>query len=125
MQPDLYLICGGRAFKDRDLVYGVLDVLDPWGVVHGAYDGADTLAHEWAITRRKRVFAHRANWTRWGTAAGPIRNQEMLDIHGPSLKAVIAFPGGHGTADMVTRAQLARIPVICVGSIYAQEKSGA
>ena len=34
-----------------------------------------------------------------GNAAGPIRNQRMLDHGKPDI--VVAFPGGSGTADMV------------------------
>jgi hypothetical protein len=44
-----------------------------------------------------------ADWTRHGKAAGPKRNQLMLDKEKPDL--VIAFPGGKGTADMVARAK--------------------
>jgi hypothetical protein len=44
-----------------------------------------------------------------GKAAGPIRNQRMIDEGKPDL--VIAFPGGRGTADMVSRAKKAGIPV--------------
>jgi hypothetical protein len=40
-----------------------------------------------------------------GPAAGPIRNQRMLDW-GPDL--VVAFAGGKGTADMVRRARCRR-----------------
>ena len=47
-----------------------------------------------------------ADWTKHGKAAGPIRNQKMLD-ECPDL--VVAFPGGKGTADMVRRAMKAGI----------------
>ena len=47
-----------------------------------------------------------ADWAKYGPVAGPIRNQDMLDLHRP--KMVIAFPGGKGTADMVKRAKKLR-----------------
>lgn len=42
-------------------------------------------------------------------AAGPIRDQEMLDKGKPDL--VVAFLGNRGTADMVRRAREAGVPV--------------
>jgi hypothetical protein len=51
----------------------------------------------------------KAEWKKYGPAAGPIRNQRMLDW-GPDL--VVAFSGGKGTADMVRRARAAGVEVI-------------
>jgi len=50
-----------------------------------------------------------AEWHRHGKRAGPIRNQRMLEEGQPDL--IVAFPGGHGTADMVRRARQAGIEV--------------
>jgi hypothetical protein len=50
-----------------------------------------------------------AQWKKHGRAAGPIRNQRMLDEGKPDL--VVAFPGGRGTADMIRRAERAGVPV--------------
>jgi predicted Rossmann-fold nucleotide-binding protein len=41
--------------------------------------------------------------------AGPIRNRLMLDL---GAHAVLAFPGGAGTANMVRIAQEADVPVL-------------
>jgi hypothetical protein len=47
-----------------------------------------------------------AKWEKYGLAAGPIRNQEMLDTYKPDL--VVAFHNdiehSKGTKDMITRA---------------------
>jgi hypothetical protein len=48
-----------------------------------------------------------ADWTKHGKAAGPIRNQEMID----EADALAAFPGGRGTADCVRRAKAKGIPI--------------
>ena len=48
----------------------------------------------------------------YGKAAGPIRNQQMLDEGKPDV--VIAFPGASGTADMINRAGLTNVPVVRV-----------
>jgi hypothetical protein len=113
------LVTGGRYFSDRNLMAKTLapykpknlvtDVSDVVLIVGGA-PGADTLAEEWAdcFGVRKRVFL--ANWTKHGKAAGPIRNQQMIDEGKPDI--VLAFPGGTGTADCVRRAKAAGLTVI-------------
>jgi hypothetical protein len=50
-----------------------------------------------------------AQWDRYGEAAGPIRNAWMLEFGKPDL--VVAFPGGRGTADMISKARKAGIEV--------------
>lgn len=73
--------------------------------VTGPYRGADYWAHQWALARGKPTIRVHAEWQAKGRAAGPIRNQLMLDEHTPD--ALVAFPGGRGTADMVRRATAA------------------
>jgi hypothetical protein len=51
-----------------------------------------------------------ADWEKYGKAAGPIRNQQILVEGKPDL--VVAFQGGRGTANMVSRAQQAGVPVV-------------
>jgi len=83
----------------------------PAKVVHGAARGADALADAWGYTMAVPVERVPADWKANGRAAGPIRNQKMLDEHKPTV--VIAFPGGRGTADMVARSKkLSEIVVI-------------
>lgn len=111
------LVCGGRDFNDRGLFAQTMNPFKPQPlsecaehiIIHGGAPGADTLAFEWVETfgGRQRVFP--ADWQKHGKAAGPIRNQRMLDEGKPNL--VIAFPGGRGTADMVRRARAAGIEV--------------
>ncbi len=109
------LVCGGRDFGDRDLVVNTLSGL--WetrgrisAVIHGSCAGADTLADDWALWNGVVSHPFVAQWTRLGRAAGPIRNQQMLDEGKPDL--VVAFPGGRGTADMVRRARAAGVEVV-------------
>ena len=78
-------------------------------VIHGGATGADSLASEWAEAGGVVVEVYPADWRSHGRAAGPIRNQEMLEKAGPAF--LVAFPGGRGTADMIRRAKKARIPV--------------
>ncbi len=109
------LVCGGRDYEDRARVEKVLDAaverLGLTSIVHGAARGADGLAGWWGVSRlgTSKVAGVRAEWRRYGNAAGPIRNQKMLDEHRPDF--VIAFPGGHGTKDMCERAEGAGLKV--------------
>lgn len=109
----IVLVCGGRFYEHRDRVYSVLDQIHAklpiTLVVHGAARGADAFADEWAADRKVARDPHKADWMTHGKAAGPIRNQKMLQRK-PDL--VVAFPGGRGTADMVRRAKAVNICVL-------------
>lgn len=111
------LVCGGRDFNDEARVFAVLDgIARQLGltgalvrIVTGDASGADALAVKWAQSRKRPVFVFVAEWAKHGRKAGPLRNQRMLDEHAVAM--VVAFPGGKGTADMVRRADAARIEV--------------
>jgi len=68
------------------------------------------MANAWAVDHNLAIRSFPADWEKDGLAAGPMRNQRMLDEGKPDL--VIAFPGGRGTADMVQRAKAAHVRVI-------------
>ena len=108
------LVCGGRNFDDVEFLDETLDAYHEQFVftklIHGGADGADTLAGDWAHSRGVQKKVYRANWGKHGRAAGPIRNQQMLDEEHPDL--VIAFEGGNGTAHMVSIAKKAGVKVI-------------
>lgn len=77
-------------------------------VIVGGARGADTLAEVAALALGMQVEVFYANWNKYGTRAGPIRNQEMIDS---GIDKVIAFPGGYGTHDLKMRARKAGVPV--------------
>jgi len=110
------IVCGGRDYHEADLLYSLLDreLNGRWHgldvvVVTGGCTGADIMAEAWADERGLTVEKHLADWHRHGRAAGPFRNQKMLDL---GADYVVAFPGGRGTADMVRRAEGAGVPVL-------------
>jgi hypothetical protein len=111
------LVCGGRDFDDAGLVGATLDGY--WErsrhmvVIQGGASGADRLARAWCVRRLVMYENYPAAWKTHGKAAGPIRNQHMIDEGRPEI--VVAFPGGRGTADMVRRSREAGIPVIEIG----------
>lgn len=114
-----WLVCGGRDFNDCTFVKGVLDGIvhargRPERVIHGGQRGVDTFAEEWAKGEKIHTNKVKPEWRRYGYAAGPIRNQKMLDDWKPDL--VIAFPGGRGTADMVEKAKHTGVVVLEIAS---------
>jgi hypothetical protein len=118
------LVCGGRDYSDYDYVRHVLyDFCDTHGladneykmpnnltVIHGGARGADSLADQWAVVNWVPVEEFKADWKNQGKAAGILRNIRMLDEGKPDY--VIAFPGGRGTAHMVSIAKKAGVSVI-------------
>jgi len=110
------LVCGGRDYGNITRVTQELDALARTAtltIIEGGATGADEIAREWSRRYgRGYLYTMRADWEGHGKAAGPIRNQKMLDVYKPDL--VLAFPGGRGTADMVARAKAAGVPVKCI-----------
>lgn len=110
------LICGGRDYNERDVVFDALMSLaahEDLTIISGMARGADTLGADWAILHGMELLKYPADWSTHGKAAGPIRNQQMLDEGKPDL--VLAFPGGRGTDDMKRRAREAGVEVVEVG----------
>lgn len=110
------LVCGGRGFADRTLLCGVLDGLrkthGELRIIEGAAFGADSLAAEWAIENDQELQEFPADWKKHGRAAGPLRNQRMLDEGKPEM--AVAFKGGRGTNDMVERIKKAGVFLVDV-----------
>lgn len=110
------LVCGGRDFLDEDFLCEVLEEIQPDEIISGMARGADSFAANYAEKASIDLLKFPANWTKYGKAAGPIRNQQMLDEGKPDL--VIAFHGPPpidgrktGTMDMVERAEKAGVKV--------------
>ena len=110
-----WLVCGGRDFTNQQMFDAAMSDLVhqlgmPEKIVHGGARGADQMAGGWAGHHAIDIFVEHADWQTHGRSAGPMRNQKMIDAHKPDY--VIAFPGGRGTADMISRAKAAHIDVI-------------
>lgn len=121
------LVCGGRDYNNRDKIYNTLydlcDEFNLWSepdelgnklpsgiiIVNGAARGADQISSDWATVNWVPHREYKAEWDKWGKAAGVIRNQQMLDEEQPDL--VIAFKGGRGTKHMVEYAKRAGVEV--------------
>lgn len=113
------IVTGSRNWDDFTVVWIALTGLladhpTDLTVVHGGCPtGADHYAAAWAAQYRSvDVEPWPADWHRHGRAAGPLRNQQMVDA-GADLVLAFFQPGAanRGTADCVRRAEAAGIPV--------------
>ncbi|MCL6592088.1 MAG: DUF2493 domain-containing protein [Firmicutes bacterium] len=111
------LVCGSRDYTDYGKVYDCLKSIDVSQVLAGGCRGADTLAVAAAKACGYPFREFPADWRKFGKAAGPIRNQQMLDEGKPDL--VVAFhedlENSKGTKDMIRRARSQGIPVRLIG----------
>lgn len=132
------IVCGGRNFTDGPSLFAAMDVIHArtpiTAVIEGGQrrwlnrvlvGGADYWAGKWALARRIECVTVAADWDdlthpyariktdkfghRYDAAAGARRNAKMLT---KQPDAVIAFKGGPGTLDMMTKAAFARIQII-------------
>jgi len=107
------LVTGGRnygqAMREQDFIYDVLDEICPNHVIEGGASGADAVARAWCEHREVQNTTYKADWDRLGKWAGPRRNTLMLTHGKPDL--VVAFQGGRGTANMVSQANGAGVPI--------------
>lgn len=113
------IICGSRNWKEEDIIpedriETYIKTLSPNVVIiHGGGPGADKVVDRIARERGHTVIELEANWDLYGDAAGPIRNQEMLDF---GVDKVVGFHedivNSKGTKDMLARARKARIPTV-------------
>lgn len=112
----IVLVCGSRHWTNKRLIARTLKHLKEGDkVVHGAARGADSLAASYARWRGLEVAAYPADWRQYGRAAGPIRNQLMLDKEQPDIVYAFRCRGAsRGTDDMIRRARKAGIPVVVV-----------
>lgn len=116
------LVCGSRDYTNMgelcetlDLLlmeHGEIDVL-----IEGGASGADALARDWAESVGIPIMRFPADWKKYGLAAGPIRNKQMLVEGKPDL--VVAFPSNGlenslGTKNMVKQARAAGIKTIVI-----------
>ena len=107
------LICGDRAWTNvRKIEAYLRRVQQTTGligseitIIHGACRGADSVAGDIAKSLGMAVVPFPAEWNGLKKAAGPIRNQKMLDEH-PDL--VVAFHAklktSKGTLDCIMEA---------------------
>lgn len=132
------LVCGSRDWTNYLEIYRAMKGLvvvqrfesrpDRITIVHGAqhtlFDdgtegGADYLAGQAAEALNCPQEPYPAEWNKYGKAAGPIRNKQMLDT---GIDLILAFttawPPTPGTANMIAQGFKASVPV----RVHVQQK---
>lgn len=108
------LVTGSHLYGSKEHVFSVLDDLrltkKITQIITGGADYIDTFAILWAMDRKVNFAVEYPDWEHFGTLAGPMRNQRMLDKHQPAC--IIAFDGDSGTLDMIQRARARGIEVV-------------
>lgn len=118
------LVCGARNWDDMLTIVQRLKLLPPDTViVHGGATGADSQADAVGKVLGFKVEPYPADWTKYGKAAGPIRNRQMLDTN-PNL--VLAFhdnlEASKGTRDCVDEARRRGTAVEVHRSVHASDR---
>ncbi len=109
------IICGGRHFDDYHLLETLVDsIVSSTGltnkeieIVSGHCKGADLLGELYAQNHSMRCRIFPAEWKKYGKAAGPIRNSQMVNYAANSQSpTVVAFvsPRTKGTLDTIKKA---------------------
>lgn len=110
------IIAGSRHMPDS-LAYLVNEAVIKSGfditeVVCGMARGADTLGASWARSKGIKVKEFPADWNKYGRAAGPIRNKQMLDYAEGLI--VFIWNGSRGSENMLQQTLKAGKPVFVV-----------
>lgn len=73
------LVAGSRNFANAERLAEILEenVKPNDTIIEGGANGVDTMAKEWAAARGIQVVEIKAEWGRYGRAAGPKRNDAM------------------------------------------------
>lgn len=109
------LVTGSRHWTDRGMIWDALNKASfeiGTTIVHGdCPTGADYWAKLWTKTQPDVIEeAYPANWKKFGKLAGPIRNQQMVDL-GADICLAFPLPSSRGTYDCIRKAKAAGIPV--------------
>ena len=129
------LVTGSRNWVDEAAVFSVLNEHCRLAASQGKVfrllygdcpTGADAMAKRWAQVNANtgvQVWEHAADWARACDAnchhpprggrcpaAGPLRNQRMVDV-GADVCVAFLLPDSRGTRDCMRRARKAGIPV--------------
>ena len=124
------LCCGSRDWSDYEVVFSWLKhlhekyIIDV--IIEGEAQGADTLSKRAGRKLGIPILPFKAQWKKFGRAAGPIRNQEMLH-HGKPTMAIAfhkALKKSKGTKDMVERLEKKGIKVFKVKRKYESKRVG-
>lgn len=101
-------IVGSRNMNNHELFNQTMqEFISTYGVpslvISGGADGADSLGEKWARKMNIPLTIYYPEWTKYGKAAGILRNTDIVQ----NCTHMIAFPSskGKGTQDSIKKAQ--------------------
>jgi len=102
-------IVGCRNFADYDVFVAEVNAYDFSEIVSGGCHGTDKLAERYAREEGIPIAIFYPDWDRYGLAAGPIRNRQIVEY----ADAVLAFWDGRsrGTKSSIELARKTGVPV--------------
>lgn len=108
------LVCGSRHFNDYIKLEEVLNGFGITEIIEGEAAGADRLSRVYGERHRIPVARFPADWTKYGKAAGAIRNKQMLVEGQPELVIAFRGPNSRGTQNMINQARKAGIETVVI-----------
>ena len=112
------LIAGGRDFDDAETFDRVVREHIAGNeagtvIVEGGAKGADSLAREYAKKNGMKYVEMKADWKKYGRAAGPKRNDEMIQLIKEKNGTALYFWDGQskGTKQCIESARRNGVPV--------------
>lgn len=132
------VVTGGRKFKDRKMIYMVLDAIHAKFPItklrEGCADGVDRICGQWAEEHGIEVERFPADWEnltapgaviksgprgRYNANAGKDRNKDMLKGLDAGDSACV-FPGSSGTMHMAGLITACGIPCFNASTVYEE-----
>lgn len=105
------IVAGSRTITDYNVVKEAVESsqFEITCIISGGARGVDDLAVEYGQRNNINVEVYRADWTKYGRSAGPIRNTEMARI----ADALIAIWDGEspGTRNMIDTAKKYKLDI--------------
>lgn len=107
------LVTGSRKWTNKTLIHDLLETIKPDLVIFGDATGADKIAKEYCEAYDVPYKEFEADWDKFGSWAGPLRNQDMIDEK-PDMTLAFLKIGekNKGTLDCIGRALFRKIPVV-------------
>ena len=108
---EVVIVTGSRLWEDWELVWRLLDVLQPRVVVQGGALGADSFAHGWAKKRGRVSITYFPDYST-GKGAPLRRNVQMLDDFSDACVLGFPRPDSRGTWYTMKQAEDREMRVI-------------
>jgi len=102
----IFVCTGGRDHNNPELIGRILSAVDPKGIIVGdCPTGVDLYVRAWCERNRINFTVFEADWCEYGKAAGPLRNEDMIDFALKMNAILLSFKGGKGTKNCTDYAR--------------------